>query len=78
MAEEFAFEEGFRNCAAVDGNEESIFLRAATVNGEGGHFFAGAAFAEDEDGGVAGGNFPNGGEDFAHGAARADHPPRNP
>ena len=73
VAEEFAFEEGFGDGTAIDGDEGPVFAVAALVDGAGGHFLAGAAFAEDEDGGIGGGDFADGFKDGPHFRAGADH-----
>src|SRR4051812_48294565 len=73
MTEEFTFEQSFGNGAAIDRDKRSVFARAASMHGEGDHFLAGAAFAEDEDGSFGTGDFANGIKDPMHGRARAEH-----
>ncbi len=51
VAEEFAFEEGFGDGGAVDGDEWAIASWAALMDGACDDLFAGAALAADEDGG---------------------------
>ena len=48
MAEEFAFEEGFGYCAAVDDEKWFVAARALPVDGFGDEIFSGAAFSCDE------------------------------
>ena len=57
MSEELAFDEGFGDCGAVDSDEGVFAPRAVLMNGTCDDFFAGAALAADENGGVAGGDF---------------------
>src|SRR5205809_7668781 len=73
MAEQFAFQKSFWNCAAVDGDERAFFAFAAPMNGQSGHFFSGAAFAEDEYGRAGVGHLANGGKNLAHLRAGAEH-----
>jgi hypothetical protein len=47
---------------------------AVVVDGAGDQFLAGAAFAHDEHGNVAGGHLPGGGDDLPHRLALADDP----
>ena len=54
VAEEFAFEEGFGDGGAVDGDEGAIASWAALVDGACDDFFAGTALATNEDGGRGG------------------------
>ncbi|VBB43702.1 hypothetical protein TRIP_B310026 [uncultured Desulfatiglans sp.] len=72
MPEEFAFKERLRERAAVDGNEGHVFPGAVVVDGAGDEFLAGAAFALDEDGGLARRGRLDGREDLLHGVALAD------
>ena len=48
VAEEFGFEEGFRESTAIDGDEGGLSAKAILVDGAGDEFFSGAAFAGDE------------------------------
>ena len=74
VAEDFAFDERFRDGGAVDGDEGPRLARAEVVKGAGDQLLAGAAFAGDEDGDVGGGDLFDQAEDLAHGLARAaDH-----
>ncbi len=52
MAEEFGFDQSFRNSAAGDSDKGSLGTGAKVVNGAGDQFLAGAAFAGDENRGV--------------------------
>jgi hypothetical protein len=56
VAEQFAFEEVFRDGGAVDADVIVLAAQAQAVQGAGDQFLARAAFAEDEDGGVGGGD----------------------
>ena len=56
MAEELAFEEVFGDGGAVDADVISLAADTEAVEGAGDQFLAGAAFAEDQDGGVGGGD----------------------
>ena len=73
VAEELALQKGFRDGAAIDGDEGSVLASAALVNGAGGHFLAGAAFAQKEHRGVGGGDLADGLKDRANGGAVAHH-----
>ena len=50
MAEEFALEQGFGKCRAVNGQERPVAPRAVTVDSARHQLFAGPAFTEDEHG----------------------------
>jgi hypothetical protein len=52
VTEKLAFDEGFRNGAAIDGGERLVPAQTLMVNGARHQFFAGAAFTGDENGGV--------------------------
>ena len=56
MAEEFAFEEVFGDGGAIDADVIFLAAPAQAVEGAGDQLLAGAAFAQDEDGGVGGGD----------------------
>ena len=73
MSEQFAFEQGFGDRAAIDGHERTILSRAAPVGGERGHFFAGPAFAQNQDWCISVGNLANGTENGLHLWAGAVH-----
>ena len=73
VAEEFAFDERFRHGGAIEGDEGAAGAGAEGVHGPGDEFLAGAAFAGDEDGGFAGGDLFDEGEDLAHGSGLAGH-----
>jgi hypothetical protein len=45
MAEEFALQQGARNCRAVEADERSTVARAGVVNCTSDHFFSCACFA---------------------------------
>ena len=66
VAEEFAFEEGFGDCAAVDDEKGLVAARALPVDGFGDEVFPGAAFARDEDA-------DGGGRDLGHAFADLLH-----
>src|SRR5262249_16318263 len=66
MAEDFAFDESFRNCGGVDGNEWTICALAEAVNRSGREFFAGPALASDDRRSVAGAQAHDEVVDFAH------------
>ncbi len=56
MTEEFALDEVFRESGAVDFDVGLVATRGVAVELAGDHFFAGAVFASDEDGGIGGSN----------------------
>lgn len=72
MAEEFGFEEVFGEGGAIDGDEGGVVAAGIVVEGSGDEFLAGAAFAEDEDGGVGIGDAFDHAEDVLHALAGAD------
>ena len=72
MAEEFAFEQGFRDGGTVDGDEGLAGTQAAGVNGAGHEFFAGSTLAANEHGGIAFRYARDEIADAAHGRALAD------
>ncbi len=72
MAEEFGFEEVFGEGGTVDGDEGGVVAAGIVVEGAGDEFLAGAAFAEDEDGGVGIGDAFDHAEDVLHALAGAD------
>ena len=72
VAEQFAFQQLFGNGGAVDREERLLAAVAVMVNGAGDEFLAGAAFAGDERGGVAGGDLADELEDLLHRLAAAD------
>ena len=51
VAEDFGFEEWFGDRGAVDGDEAGVVAVAGLVEGAGDELFAGAALADDQDGG---------------------------
>jgi len=66
VAEQLAFEQLAGQARAVDGDERSRVARAPAVDRPGDHAFAGAAFAEHQDVGVAGGDLAGGIEQIGH------------
>ena len=72
VAEQFAFQQGFGDGRAVDGEEWLGAAPAVAVDGPGDELFAGAALAGDEHGGVAGRNLPDEFEHPLHRLAAAD------
>lgn len=72
MAEEFGFEEVFGEGGAIDGDEGGVVAAGIVVEGAGDEFLAGAAFAEDEDGGFGIGDAFDHAEDVLHALAGAD------
>ena len=73
MAEKFAFQQRFRQSAAMDHHERIVVARAGGVNRAGAKFLAGAAFAGDQHRGVGGANGLNGFKDADHRGALADN-----
>src|SRR5258708_1439779 len=73
MTEQFTLEEGFRNGAAIDGNEGSVLARTAVMDGKGDHFLAAAASAKDQDRGFGIGDLPDDVEYAVHRRAGAKH-----
>ncbi len=71
--EEFAFEEGRGDGAAVDGDEGFIGASGVAMDHAGDELFAGAGFAFDEDVGFGGGDLGEGLIDFDHAGGGADH-----
>ena len=57
MAEQFAFDQAFGQCAAVDGHERLFGAVALIVHAAGDQFLAGAGFAGDQHGGFGRGHF---------------------
>ena len=72
VAEEFALQQGLRKGSAVDGDEGVGGARRADVDGAGDQFFAGAAFAVDQNGAGGGGDGAHRLLELLHGAAGAD------
>ena len=72
VAEQFAFQQGFRNGRAVDGDERLRGALAVLVNRARDQFLAGAGFAANQHGDGGGGHAPDFLVDGLHGAAVAD------
>jgi len=72
VAEEFAFEEAGGDGGAVESDEGLGGAGAEAMDGAGDEFLAGAGFAEDEDGGVGGGDEADLAEEAADDGAAAD------
>src|SRR5256885_12315037 len=60
MAEELGVDQGLGQRAAVDGDKGATAARAQAVDVAGHHFLVGAAVAQDEDAGLAGGHLSHG------------------
>ena len=73
VAEDFAFDQRFRNGGAVDGDERLALARAELVDGARHQLLAGAAFAGDQHRGGAGRHHLDQVEDLLHFARRAHH-----
>ncbi len=72
VAEELAFEEAGGDGGAIHFDEGIGGAATEAVNGAGDEFFAGAGFAEEEDGGVAGSDFADALHDGHEGGALSD------
>src|SRR6185503_446452 len=72
VAEQFAFQEVFRDGGTVDRDKWSIGPRAVLIDGTGDEFLARSSFAPDEDRDGLGGDATDFLADLLHGAARAD------
>ena len=72
VAEQFAFEELFRNRGAIHRKKRLRRAVAVMINRAGNEFLAGAAFAGDERGRVGGGNLADELEHALHRSAAAD------
>ena len=72
VAEEFGFEKIFGEGRAIDGEHRAVFARGGEMDRPGDDFLAGAAFAADQDGGVAAGDHLDFLADLIHGGAVAD------
>ena len=72
VAEQFAFQQGFRDGRAIDGDERRVGAVAVLVNGAGDQFLAGAGFAANQHGDRLGGDAADFLVDGLHGAAVAD------
>ena len=73
VAEQFAFQQIFRDRAAVDGDHLLLAARAVFVHRLGDEFLAGAAFAGDQDRRVGAGDAADQFENFLQRAGNADH-----
>ncbi len=73
VAEELAFQQGFRKSSAVDGDKRFGGARRAGMDGAGHQFLARAAVAVDQHGAVGGGHGANSGLQALHAAADADN-----
>ena len=76
VAEDLAFDEGFRDGGAVDGDKGLVLAGRKLVDGAGDQLLAGAAFAGDEDRGGAGGDQLDEAEDLLHLGRGADQASR--
>ena len=72
VTEEFAFEELFGDGGAIDSEERLGAAIRVVINGAGDKFFAGAAFAGDESGGIGGGQLTDNFEHLLHALATAN------
>lgn len=72
VAEQFAFQERFRQGRIVDGNKRRVEAFAVPVQGSGDQFLAGAALPRDEDGNVGLRHADDLGKQGFHGRAVAD------
>src|ERR1035438_7182076 len=66
MAEEFAFDQRFRQSRAVDGDKRALAPRTQTVKRAGHQFLPDAALASDQDTGLAWPGLLNQGENLLH------------
>src|SRR6266849_8206501 len=73
VPEQLAFEKRFRQCRAIQRHERLIFALAIFVNGARGKLFSRAAFAVDQNRGIAGSDLLDELVDLAHARALADH-----
>ena len=71
-AEELAFEQPLGHRAAIHFDERPVAAWTALMDSAGDEFLSRAAFAGDEDGGIAGGDEPDLSEHFTQGSAFAD------
>ena len=72
VAEQFAFEQSLGKRATVDGDERLAGSGRTGMHGAGDEFFAGSAFAVNENRAAGGGNGADGLLQFLHGGADAD------
>src|SRR5216683_3153625 len=73
VPEQLAFEKRFRQCRAIQRHERLIFALAIFVNGARGKLFSRAAFAVDQNRGIAGSDLLDELVDLGHARALADH-----
>jgi hypothetical protein len=73
MAEKLAFEERFRQCAAMDHHERIVVAGAGRMDRAGAEFLAGAAFAGNQNGGVRRANRLDGFKNADHRGALSDN-----
>ena len=73
MAEEFTFDQRFRDARAIEFDEGRVFARAVVVDGLRNEVFTGAGFAVDEYSGFRRGNLANGVVDLGHVSRLADN-----
>ena len=69
IAEEFGFDQGVGDGAAIDGDEGLVARDAVVVDRPGEQFFAGAGFADDDDVALDGGELADRFEELGHGPA---------
>ena len=74
VAEQFAFQQVFRDGAAVDGDERLFRARTEVVHRLGQRFLAGAAFAQQQDRNVGGGDLFDVAADLQHAGVAGDDP----
>jgi hypothetical protein len=74
VAEQFRFEQRFRNASAVHRHERQMGARTRRVNQAGHHLFADAAFSRDQNLGVRPRDLFDFSRQLGHGPARANHP----
>ena len=72
VAEEFVFDQAFGNGGAIQRDEGLLAARGKMMDGAREEFFAGAAFAEQQHGGIGGGDALDLLADFADGSVFAD------
>src|SRR6185503_10984224 len=66
VSEELALQGGGGEGSTMDGDERLVAARTQLMNGFGDEFLAGPGFAQDQDGGLAGGDLLHDLEDFFH------------
>ena len=73
MTKQLAFQQVFRDGAAIDGDKGAVLARAATVNGQRGHFLSRAAFSQNQYRHRRGRHLSNRRKHFLHQRAGAEH-----